>query len=211
MTGPTTMYVPKSTELSDQNSILSFIEDHAFATVITQSMNANHLPLLLRRGDEQSEPQLCGHFARPNSDLISQNGQKVLIIFSGPHSYISPTWYQKGPAVPTWNYAAVHVTGTLEFCSEEDTWNDLNALVAKYESSLLSQEQLMPEQYRRKLAKAICGFRVSIDTIVAKEKLGQNKTSGDQLGIYNGLIDHGGLDELSLAHYMRQRISSIEA
>ena len=128
------MYVPASFAVSDEKTLESFIERYDFATLITGSATglvASHIPLMLRRS--VGNAFLIGHVARANSQWEHFDGNtEALAIFHGPHAYVSPTWYTTSPAVPTWNYAAVHVYGKPRAREEGDfTAAALRDLVAR--------------------------------------------------------------------------------
>ena len=119
---------------------------------------------------------LHGHFARPNDQWKDSGNQQVLAIFQGPHSYISPSWYETNNAVPTWNYVAVHVYGELEIVEDEQELIDsLQELVHKYEDpeSTYSLNDVDPN-YMGGLRKGIVGFKIKINKIEGKAKLSQN-------------------------------------
>lgn len=181
------MYVPKSFAVTDPAALAAFIRAHSFATLISTvdgTPFATHLPLLLE-GD-----RLLGHLARANPHWRAFDGQQqALAVFHGPHAYISPTWYAATPAVPTWNYAAVHVYGVPRLVVEEDRLAQLvDRLVATYEAG---QPQPwsgeLPPEYREKLLAAIVGFELEIGRIEGKFKLGQNRSRADQLGVLGRL------------------------
>lgn len=101
------MYIPKNVALHDKQAIADLINHFGFGLLISPTLEATHLPLLYEAADDGQE-YLYGHIAKANGHWQQLDGQQVLVVFSGPHSYISPTWYANSPAVPTWNYAAVH-------------------------------------------------------------------------------------------------------
>src|SRR5258708_18612179 len=115
------MYVPAHFAQTDLATIQAAIERYGFATLVTSGggeLSASHLPLLLdRTGGAQGT--LLGHMARANLQWRDAAGQEALAMFSGPHAYISPQWYQAQEVVPTWNYVAVHAYGTLELIEDE--------------------------------------------------------------------------------------------
>src|SRR5262245_2317228 len=116
------MYIPAHFAQSDQATLYDFIQQNSFGLLISQvgcQPFASHLPFLL---DRHSGPQGClvGHMARANPQWEHSSGQEVLAIFSGPHAYISPAWYEADHVVPTWNYVAVHALGRLNVIQERD-------------------------------------------------------------------------------------------
>ena len=114
------MYVPPHFANRDLDQLHAAIERYSFALIVSregEQLAGSHLPLLL---DRQAGPQgtLWGHFARANSQWREAGGQQVLVVFSGPHAYISPQWYEAERVVPTWNYVAVHAYGRLELVED---------------------------------------------------------------------------------------------
>lgn len=198
------MYIPKNMEMTEREAIRSFISDYGFGVLISSDLTATHLPFIY----EPSEGELgClyGHFGRANPHWEFAENKRVMVIFHGPHSYISPTWYSSAPAVPTWNYAAVHCYGVLTRLSEEENKQAMNKLVAKYEPELLSNSEVMPQEYQSRLRQAVVGFKVVLDDLHAKEKLGQHRNEQDQEGVYSALRSGEDTDARTLADYMRKR------
>ncbi|PER26056.1 MULTISPECIES: FMN-binding negative transcriptional regulator [Bacillus cereus group] len=169
------MYIPKYFAIQDEEVKYEIIEQNSFATLFSQHNGepyATHLPLLLNR----ETLTLHGHFARPNEQWKDSGNQQVLAIFQGPHSYISPSWYETNNAVPTWNYVAVHVYGELEIVEDEQELIDsLQDLVHTYEDpqSTYSLDDVDPN-YMAGLSKGIVGFKIKISKIEGKAKLSQN-------------------------------------
>src|SRR5215204_4517774 len=132
------MYVPASFAISDEKTLESFIERYDFATLTSSSSTglvASHIPIMLRRSGGRAV--LLGHVARANSQWQQFDGRaEALAIFHGPHAYVSPTWYATSPAVPTWNYAAVHVYGKPRAREEHEfAATALRDLAARHEGS----------------------------------------------------------------------------
>ena len=169
------MYIPKHFTIQDEETKYEMIEQNSFATLFSQHNGApyaTHLPLLLNR----ETLTLSGHFARPNEQWKDSENQQVLAVFQGPHSYISPSWYETNKAVPTWNYVAVHVYGELEIVEDEQELIDsLQDLVHKYENSksTYSLKDVDPN-YMEGLSRGIVGFRIKINKIEGKAKVSQN-------------------------------------
>src|SRR5258706_1769006 len=157
------MYIPNVNRVDDAAKVRAFIHAHGFATLITHTQGvpcASHLTVLLDE-TEGHEGFLRSHMARANDQWQHfRPDQEVLCIFHGPHSYISPSWYTAKVAVPTWNYATVHVYGVPQINDDpafvrkvvEDT-------TAKYEAKLAAPWSLnLPEAMVNGLLKAIAGF-----------------------------------------------------
>lgn len=203
------MYVPSSFEVSDGRILESFIGRYGFATLITSSsagLIASHIPITLRkRGDGSC---LIGHVARANNQWRAFDGKaESLAICHGPHAYVSPTWYATSPAVPTWNYAAVHVYGKPAASEEREFAKAaLVDLVAKYESMRSNPwraEDLAPDVFD-KLASAIVAFEMPVERIEGKFKLGQNRSREDRVGMLAGLEGEGTSDAELLARFIRE-------
>src|SRR5262245_15391422 len=114
------MYIPSHFDQRDLITLHQTIEQYSFATLVSTAagdLTASHLPLLLQRA-ASPHGTLLGHMARANTQWREAAGQEVLAIFSGPHAYISPSWYEASQVVPTWNYIAVHVYGRLELIDD---------------------------------------------------------------------------------------------
>ena len=195
------MYIPKAMRMADLAAQHDFIDAHGFAVVVSADLQATHQPLVLKR-DEGEFGVLYGHFARGNPQWERLDGQDVLAIFSGPHAYISPTWYAATPNVPTWNYAAVHVKGRVTLLDAEHTLTVVEDTVRQYEPQLLEERVVITDAYRDKLLPAIVGFRLEITHSEGKQKLGQQRSAADQQGVFAALSASNRPDDQALAQYM---------
>jgi len=169
------MYIPKHFQINDEAIIFDLIEQYSFATLVSQHYDepfATHLPLQL----DKENRALYGHFARANSQWKDAEKQSILVIFQGPHSYISPSWYETTKAVPTWNYVSVHVYGELELINDSEViFGSLNDLVVKYESPDSTYNLSDVDQhYIEGMSKGIVAFKINITRMEAKAKLSQN-------------------------------------
>ena len=204
------MYIPAAFRVSEEATILSFIERYDFSTIVTSSasdgMVATHVPVLVKRDGDRVVLQ--GHVARANEHWRGFDGRtQALAIFHGPHGYVSPTWYATSPAVPTWNYAVVHLYGRPVVTEDRHAVSRiLEALVKKYESR-------RPRPYRTgeltrafydEMVARIVAFEMPVEKIEAKFKLGQNRSREDREGAVNGLMAEGSPDAATLAAFMRE-------
>lgn len=172
------MYIPPKYRNEDPVAIRSFVERHAFGILVSQgepTPMATHLPLELIAA-EPGHWVLNGHFARANPQWKTiADGQQVLCIFNGPHSYVSSSWYQD-EEVPTWNYMAVHLTGTYRTQSETELWASLHQMVDKYEADSetpLSLHDLSEKILRQ--VRGIVGFTITVTRLEAAFKLSQGR------------------------------------
>ncbi len=205
------MYVPASFAISDEKTLESFIERYDFATLTSPSapgLVASHVPIVLRRS--AGKAVLVGHVARANSHWRQFDGRtESLAIFHGPHAYISPSWYATGPAVPTWNYSAVHVYGKPLAREDRDfTTAALRDLVGRHEGDRAKpwrMEDLEVGLYE-KLALAIVAFEMPIERIEGTFKLGQNRSYDDRVGMLKGLDAEGSSEADALAAFIRKTL-----
>ena len=172
------MYIPHYYKNENLDEVKEFIKQNSFGILISQVDQrpwATHLPLELEEGANGSQV-LTGHIARANPQWKHfEEATDVMCVFNGPHSYISSSWYAK-EEVPTWNYIAVHVYGTLSILSEEATMQSLHRLVEKYEQDSthpISLKDMSPGTLRQ--VKGVVGFQVAISDIQAAYKLSQNR------------------------------------
>ncbi|MGO4891340.1 FMN-binding negative transcriptional regulator [Flavobacterium sp. W21_SRS_FM6] len=197
------MYIPRNMMMNELIQQQQFIAQFGFALLISEDLQITHLPLCLV-ADEGRYGTLYGHVAKANPHWKVLDNAVVKAVFNGPHSYISPSWYANGPAVPTWNYAAVHSKGRASLLDEAGLIHSIHLLVRQYEPALLANQELMPLDYQHKLANAIVGFKIEIDHIEGKHKLGQHKSTADQQGTAAGLARSQHIDAKALLAYMRQ-------
>ena len=201
------MYTTLSFAKTDLAVLHRAIAEYSFATVVSGSdsyIEASQLPLLLDR-TKGLNGTLIGHFARANDQWKSAAGQKVLAIFSGPHSYISPRWYAAPGTVPTWNYIAVHCRGSLEIVDEHDSLLKIvHDFVAYYESSLPEPWSIdARDDAVDSLLKQIVGFRIPIEQIEGKWKLNQNHPRERRERVIAALNERGDENSLAIARLMQ--------
>jgi len=184
------MYIPEKFQVTDADEIFAFVQAHAFGQLISQHdgrLVASHLPFLL--SDDRS--RLRCHVARQNPQWQQIAEQQVLATFTGPHDYISPSWYQ-GAGVPTWNYQAVHVYGR---CRVFDDAGELAGLVESlsgvYEARFDNPWQ---PRYPDSMLKAIVGIELEIDDLQCKYKLSQNRPAADHRPVIEKLDALGAED-----------------
>jgi transcriptional regulator len=204
------MYVPAHFAEEDESVLYSFMQEHPFATLVTNTAEgpiATHLPVDVDTRDEAKHGRILGHVARANPHWQKfQSNENSLLIFHGPHNYISPAWYKSGNLVPTWNYAAVHAYGRLVLINEPaDVRALLDRLVQRFESERSSPWiNPLKDDFMNQLQAAIVAFEFRIDHLEGKFKLSQNRMLADQIASLAGLEQEGG--DASLAALTRRRL-----
>ncbi len=206
------MYIPAAFAEPDLIKLHDFIEQHSFGLLVSQVDGlpfASHLPLLL---DRTAGPHgtLVGHMARANSQWREAGGQTALAIFSGPHAYISPTWYEAEQVVPTWNYTAVHASGRVEVIEDE------GALLDIVRETVRVYEQAMPRPWSfdgsgafvGRMLTQIVGFRIEIERIEGKWKLNQNHPAERRKKVVRALQERGDENAQAIAGMMQAMLPS---
>jgi transcriptional regulator len=201
------VYIPTVFNQPDLPTLHQFIEQHSFAVLCSagadRSPFASHLPLLL---DRRAGPlgTLVGHMARANPHWHHADGKPVLAIFSGPHAYVSPSWYEATDVVPTWNYVAVHATGILRALHDRDTLLQIvRDTVTRYEASRPQPWVLgEPDDYIDRMLRGIVGFRIKLTSIEGKWKLSQNQPADRRAKVRDALRQEGTADAAAIADLM---------
>jgi transcriptional regulator len=201
------LYTPPAFRVDDLPLLLDHIARTGLASFITAGADGpivSHVPLVHEPSDA-GMGRLIGHLARANpqwqeTDLL----KPALAVFMGPDAYVSPSWYpskaEAGRVVPTWNYAVVHVRGTLAFFDDAARLRDaVEHLTDRHERTRAERWQLSdaPERYVASQLKGIVGFEIAITSIEGKYKLSQNRPEPDREGVVAGLEREG--DAASLA------------
>ena len=196
------MYVPKHFAVEDRGALDAVIRANLFGLLVGElegSPFATHLPFLLD-GD-----RLLSHFARGNPHWKSIDGQtEMLAVFSGPHAYVSPRWYESEQAVPTWNYTAVHVYGAPRVIEDVGQVRELlDRLVVEYEGDAWSLEG-QEADFTDRMSRGIVAFEMPIERIEGKFKLSQNRPDGDRRRVIAEFEKPGGGENAELARLMRE-------
>ena len=202
------MYIPEYHRVEDRAVTLAFIKANPFAIIISTTDNgpfATHLPILA--GEAGGNLRLRGHMAKanPHWKFINED-QDSLVIFHGPHAYISPSLYETRESVPTWNYAAVHAYGRGTTISDEARLSKLlQELIAHFDSSYAEQWPSLSEQYRNRMLQHIVGFEITATRVETKFKLSQNRTRTDQESVIQSLAGSSDSIVAAVAALMKQR------
>ena len=204
------MYTPKHFVNNNTTEVKDFIGQNSFGILVSHAEGksiATHIPLEL----SDDSTKLVGHISRANKQWKSfQSDTEVLAIFSGPHAYISSSWYDH-ENVPTWNYIAVHVYGKIKIIDGEQLHQSLKHMVDKYEkhsSNPVSVEQMSPD-YVKHAMQGIVGFEITITNIEATYKLSQNRNEKSYQNIIQELEKNKDQHSTQVAHAMKRNSDSI--
>ncbi len=185
------MYVPAHFRVDDRATLRAFMRAHAFATLVTVvdgAPFATHVPLLV--DGEGDAIVLRGHVARANPQWRTLEEQEALAVFSGPHAYISPSWYAAAQSVPTWNYTAVHALGRGRLVTERAGVLDVLRRLTDTEESRFAEPwsmERLSEDYVEGMMRAIVAFEIPVARLEGKYKLSQNRGDADRNGVAGAL------------------------
>ena len=206
------MYIPKFNEVFDRAILLDAMRAYSFAilfgpldeTIATSPHTATHLPLVVK--DDGPHGVLEGHFAKANPHWQELANRQTLVVFPGPHSYISPSLYGEQLSVPTWNYISIHAYGRLEPIHDDASKEVLlSNLIQANEPAYLNRWRSLPDGWRRTMLAGIVGFRISIERVQGKFKISQNRPEVDRRAVQAAQAA-GTDDERALAGWMKRLI-----
>ena len=198
------MYIPKLYREEDKEKILEFLKQNNFPALVTydgEKPIATHLPVEVIEA-EDGALTVVGHMSRANPQWKSFGGEEVLLIFQGPHNYISPRWYDH-VNVPTWNYMMAHLYGKVRLVEGEELYALMSRLVQKHEVQTGYSLEGLPEDFVKKEMKGIVGFAVDVTRVEASYKLSQNRNDADHENIIRELEERGDEQSAGVAQTMR--------
>jgi transcriptional regulator len=209
------VYLPPAFTEIRPEILIAHIERHEFGLLVSHGESgsiASQVPFLVERRD--GKLVLQAHLARPNPQLADlDGGGEALAIFQGPHAYISPSWYAAGPAVPTWNYTAVHAYGAARTITDPDWLRDMvRRLSERHEAGEPAPWRMtdLPEPYVASMLKGIVGVEIAVSRLEGKFKVSQNRPVADRPRIIAALEKRRDPDSRALALLMREREPSSE-
>lgn len=204
------MYNPPYFKADEQQQVVEFMHQHSFITLCGCNVDnkpvATHVPILIE--EREGKLFLIGHVMKQTDHhkaFVANNN--VLAIFSGPHAYVSASWYVNKQQASTWNYMTVHAKGELTFLDQGALYEVLTRLTAKYENNADSPSLVgkLPEEYMERLMKAIVAFEIEVKEVDHVFKLSQNR---DEESYHNIIaqLKHGDGDAKKVADLMQKRL-----
>ena len=204
------MYTPAAFKISDVERLHAHMRSHSFATLVTQGtrgLTATHLPILLD-ADAKPHGRLLGHMARANPQWRDIAGE-ALVIFPGPHAYVSASWYETPGTVPTWNYVTVHAYGKLQLLEDPASVHGiLQRTAATFEAA-----NQQPWTYDdsdaefNQMLREIVGFEIHISRLEGKSKLNQNHPEERRWKVVSALERQGDENSSAIARMMRATLA----
>lgn len=204
------MYTPEDFKEYDSERLEALIKDYPFGMLVTTHHGlpfVSHIPFLYERR-KSNVAVLLGHVAKANPQWHHlATGQTALVVFQGPHAYISPSWYSS-PDVPTWNYAVAHIYGLPRiFENKDDLVSLVDRLTVIHETAQPKPwKGNLSEEYRSKLLDMIVGFEIPIEKIEGKFKLNQNRSIEDQRSVAQHLEESGAPLSFAVAKLMKHNL-----
>lgn len=201
------MYLPSHFKVEELTVIKDFIAAYPLGTLVSLSqsnLQMNYLPFYLENHGDKLV--LVGHLAKANTQLDSLKENPILVGFKGPDRYISPTWYESPFQVPTWNYAAVEIRGSVElihdFAGIEEVLSKSSVLFEQRNNTTWNYG--LPEEMRQALVKHIVGIKIHVEHLEAKFKLSQNRKPVDKAKVEGHLQTSSSTTDLEMLRLMKR-------
>jgi len=176
------MYSPPYNRVEDRAELMAFMRANSFVLLVTGTggtLHASHLPAMIHEQDGQIRIDM--HMARNNAQWQEFFDDEVLVVFSGPHAYVSPRWYEEAERVPTWNYAAVHAYGVPAVIQDrEKRYQSQRRLVASLDPQWLPKFDALRPAYVEQMLNGIVNFEIAVTRLETRWKLSQNRTRREQ-------------------------------
>lgn len=201
------MYIPHFFAETDEESLLAFMREFNFATLVSAKNDlpeATHLPFIIEKRD--GKIILSAHMAKANLHWKHFADREILVIFQEPHAYVSPLLYAEKLEVPTWNYVAIHAYGKAKiFESAEENLLLLEKMIAGFDQNYFNTNwREIPDEYKLSRAKAIVAFEIEVTDLQGKKKLNQNKNEEDGRRVIEAFEKSENTGERQIARFMKE-------
>lgn len=195
----------------DQQKVIAFMKENSFATITgigEQYPVASHIPLEVEV-HENGKIFLSGHLMKKTDHHIAfEKNENVLVIFNGPHTHVSASWYTNPVMGSTWDYMVVHAKGKIIFKDEQGTYEAVKAITNKYEGLEKSSSfDKLPQEYIDKMVKAIVGFSIEVESLENTFKLSQNRDNESKQNIIEELYKRGDDNSKAIAKEILSRLT----
>jgi len=176
------MYSPPYNRVGDRKEVVAFMQANSFALLISATGGApmaSHLPVVV--ADGEAGIVIHSHMAKSNPQWQEFFEDEVLVVFWGPHAYVSPRWYEQKERVPTWNYAAVHAYGTVTVTTDRAVKHAAQReLVAQLDPQWLPKFDALRPEYVENMLNGIVTFDIAVTRLETRWKLSQNRGRREQ-------------------------------
>ena len=203
------MYSPTYNQLDNRAEILDFMRANSFALLVTGTggaLHGSHLPVMVQERD--GKLVLDMHMAKNNPQWKEFFDDEVMVVFFGPHAYVSPRWYEEAERVPTWNYAAIHAYGIAKVVDDANAKHaSQRRLVAAMDPQWLPKFDALRPQYVAGMLQGIVNFEIAVTRLETRWKLSQNRSRREQELIAAQLEKSGDSAERALAALTRKHLA----
>ena len=176
------MYSPPYNQLEKRTELIEFMRANSFALLVTGTggaLHGSHLPVMVQERD--AKLVLDMHMAKNNPQWKEFFDDEVMVVFFGPHAYVSPRWYEDEERVPTWNYAAVHAYGAPKVVDDAKAKHaSQRRLVAAMDPKWLPKFDALRPEYVKSMLEGIVNFEIAVARIETRWKLSQNRGRREQ-------------------------------
>ena len=202
------MYSPPYNQLEARAELVEFMRANNFALLVTGTggtLHGSHLPVMVQERDEKLVLDM--HMARNNAQWKEFFDDEVMVVFFGPHAYVSPRWYEEKERVPTWNYAAVHVYGIPKLVEDRNAKHaSQRRLVEAIDPQWLPKFDALRAEYVEQMLAGIVNFEIAVTRIETRWKLSQNRSRREQELIAAELDKSADSTERALAALTRKHL-----
>jgi transcriptional regulator len=204
------MYSPSYNQLEDRAELLAFMRANSFAVLVTGTggtLHASHLPVMIHQHGK--DIVIDTHMAKNNPQWREFFDDEVMLVFAGPHAYVSPRWYEERERVPTWNYAAVHAYGTPRVVEDrKQKYESQRRLVEALDPKWLPQFDGLRQEYVDRMLEGIVNFQIAVTRLETRWKLSQNRSRREQELIAAQLEKSDDAMERALAALTRKHLTN---
>jgi len=202
------VYSPPYNRVEDRVELLEFMRANNFPILVTGTggvLHASHLPVTVN--DNGKQVVIDMHMAKNNLQWREFFDDEVLVVFHGPHAYVSPTWYADTKRVPTWNYAAVHAYGVAKIIEDKKAKEkNQRHLIEVMDPGWLKQHDRLPREYIEQMLDGIVNFTIAVTRIETRWKLSQNRGRREMELIAEALEKTGHAGDRALAELTRKHL-----
>ena len=202
------MYIPKQYKSLKREDLIAFIQSNPFGQLISNSSNkieSTAIPFILE--EEDGHLILLSHLAKFNPQLNNLNGKEVMVLFQGPHAFISPKHYLKKDSVPTWNYQIAQLRGDITILEKkEDLEGIMNKMINFFDEGYREKWGNLSEDYMNQVMKAVSGIKIKVSNIEFAEKLSQDRSREEQEIIIKAFSNSENSNKKAIAARMKEKL-----